>query len=432
MVPFSKIRKFILAAAFVILIGGSGYRLGEHHAFSGSWLDAQGASPAAVVNQSVPQKEGNVDFSLFWDVWQRIFRYYIDRTNLNTQIMVYGAISGMVNAVGDPYTMFLQPKENAEFKQDLGGAFDGIGAQLGTKDNHIIVIAPLKESPAAKAGILPGDWIVKVDGEDTLNWTVPTAVSKIRGAKGTPVKLTILHEKDQKTTDITIIRNTISVPSVEFWVKKPADITEIKSLPQFGTLSGNSNSIGYIHLSRFGDNTNDDWEKAIVEIVRQQQILGKTLKGIIFDLRNNPGGYLEGSVYIASEFIKSGTIVSQVNSDGTKQGYPVNRSGRLLDIPLVVLVNKGSASAAEIVSGALKDYKRAKLVGEVTFGKGSVQTPQDLPGGSSVHITTGKWLTPNGETIQKKGITPDVLVPMDTVDASRDAQLEKAIELLLQ
>lgn len=430
MLPFSKIRKIVFFIAFVILVGGTGYKFGERNVLGKPTVQPP-VRLESLSGQNPPQSLG-VDFSLFWDVWQRMYRYYIDRASLNAQTMVYGAISGMVNAAGDPYTMFLAPKENKEFKQDLGGAFEGIGAQLGMKDSHVVVIAPLKDSPAFRAGILPGDFIVKVNEEDALNWTVPQAVAKIRGPKGTTVTLSVLHPKDQKPVDISIVRNTISVPSVDFWVKKPGDITEITSLPQFNALSNTIYSIGYIHLSRFGDNTNDDWEKAVVEVLKQQRQLGKNLKGLVFDLRNNPGGYLEGSVYIASEFIKSGTVVSQVNSDGSKQNYAISRRGRLLDIPLVVLVNKGSASAAEIVSGALKDYKRAQIVGEVTFGKGSVQSPQDLPGGSSVHITTGKWLTPNGETIQKKGITPDVLVPMDTYDASRDAQLEKAIELLLQ
>ena len=430
MLPFSKIRTTVIALAFFILVGGVGYRLGERRAFGNSSSSLPSTSTADVLlGQTKPDK---VDFSLFWDVWQRVYRYYIDRSSLNAQTMVYGAISGMVNSLGDPYTTFFPPKENKEFKQDLGGEFEGIGAQLGMQDNHIIVIAPLANSPAITSGILPSDWIIKVNDEDTVSWTVQKAVTKIRGPKGTTVKLTVLHMKDQKSVDISIVRNTITVPSVEYWVKKPADVKEIQGSLAVKQLTNIPGNISYIHLSRFGDNTNDDWEKAVVAVLKKQKELGKELKGLILDLRNNPGGYLEGSVYIASEFIKSGTVVSQVNSDGSKQNYSVSRSGRLLDIPLLVLINKGSASAAEIVSGAIKDYKRGKLVGDVTFGKGSVQTPQDLPGGSSVHITTGKWLTPSGETIQKKGITPDVLVPMDTYDASRDAQLEKAIEMLVQ
>jgi carboxyl-terminal processing protease len=185
--------------------------------------------------------------------------------------------------------------------------------------------------------------------------------------------------------------------------------------------------IAYIHLSRFGDTSNRDWDNAVTDILSAGPV-----KGLIFDLRNNPGGYLDGAVYIASEFVKSGTIVSQVNSDGTRQDYPVNRRGRLFSIPVVVLINKGSASAAEITAGALRDLKRAKIVGETSFGKGTVQTPEDLSDGSSVHITTGKWLLPNGDSIAQKGITPDVTVAWDGLEASQDAQLAKAVELLLK
>jgi carboxyl-terminal processing protease len=207
-----------------------------------------------------------------------------------------------------------------------------------------------------------------------------------------------------------------------------SQIKEIAGVDAAKTLSQNA-TVAYIQLSQFGDNTNAEWDKAVTDILAA----GSSIKGLVLDLRNNPGGYLEGAVYIASEFIKSGTVVSQVNSDGTKQDYPVDRQGRLLTIPMVVLINKGSASAAEIVSGALQDYKRATLVGEVSFGKGSVQTPEDLPDGSSVHITTGRWLLPNGASISKKGITPDIVIAVDTTTtATSDAQLEKAAELLLR
>ncbi len=417
--PFSHIRKYILITALCILFLGIGYNLGEKKTslnFS--------TSKGVVVNQAAPAGT-NVDFSLFWDVWQRVLRSYIDRGSVDPQKMVYGAISGMVSSLGDPYTSYFPPKENKDFKEDLGGSFQGIGAELGLKDGHLIVIAPLKGMPAEKAGIRAGDYILKVNDEDTINWTVPQAVDKIRGPGGTTVKLSILHAKETKPVDLSIVRNTITVPSVESWMKTPAEITEISGMSTVSSLSG---KVAYIRLSRFGDNSNAEWDKAVASVVAA----GSSVKGLVFDLRNNPGGYLEGAVYIGSEFIKNGTVVSQVNSDGSKQDYPVMRRGKLLDIPVVVLINKGSASAAEIVSGALRDYKRATLVGETSFGKGSVQTPEDLSDGSSVHITTGKWLMPKGESISKKGVVPDVLIPMEEYDATRDAQLAKAIELLLK
>ena len=423
--PFSTIRKYVIFIALFILAGGIGYNLGEKKASIGIGPDRR-----IILNQESP-KDTNVDFSLFWDVWSRLFRYYIDAATLDTQKLVWGAITGMVSSAGDPYTVFLPPKENKEFKEDLGGEFEGIGAQLGMKDNRVIVIAPLKGTPAEKAGIKPGDYILKVNDEETIGWTVPQAVTKIRGPRGTSVNLNILHENSQKPLDLTIMRDTILVPSVETWVKKVGEITEIGGLPDVKKLDQNK-KVAYLRLSRFGDHTNQDWDKAVGEILTIQSNNG-SLAGLVFDLRNNPGGYLEGSVFIASEFIKNGIIVSQKNSDNTKQDYSVDKRGKLLDIPLVVLVNKGSASAAEIVAGALRDYKRATIVGETTFGKGSVQTPFDLTQGAGLHITTGKWLLPKGETIAKVGVKPDVEVKLDdATTATTDGQLAKAVELLLK
>jgi carboxyl-terminal processing protease len=419
--PFSKVRSIILILALVIFSAGIGYRLGERKTSLSFTQDKR-----IVVNQNPPASV-SVDFSLFWDVWQRIYRSYIDRATIDPQKMVWGAISGMVSALGDPYTTYLPPEDNKDFKENLGGAFEGIGAQLGMKDNRVIVIAPLKGMPAEAAGIRAGDYIMKVDNEDTTGWSVNETVNKIRGPKGTTVKLTILHENNGKPVDISIVRNTINVPSVEWWVKPVAQITEISGVSSTKNLPQTAR-VAYIRLSQFGDNTNADWEKAVGDVLAA----GGTVNGLILDMRNNPGGYLEGAVSIASEFVKSGTIVSQVNSDGTKQDYPVDRRGKLLTIPMVVLINKGSASAAEIVSGALQDFKRATLVGETSFGKGSVQTPEDLPDGSSVHITTGRWLLPDGDSISKKGITPDIVVATDATNASADAQLQKAVELLVR
>jgi len=425
-VPMSKVRSFILIIAFCLLVGGIGYRLGERHATLTITSDRR-----IVVNQQPPPSL-NVDFSLFWNVWQRLSQSYIDKSALNAQKMVYGAIAGMVNALGDPYTLFLPPTDNQDFKNELAGDFEGIGAQLDLKDGNIIVVAPLKGTPAEKAGIKPLDYILKVDGVDTAGWTVAQAVAKIRGPKGTSVKLTILHEKAAKPIDLTIVRDTITVPSVVSWVKSPSEITEISGLPTTSALVAKGGKVAYIQLSRFGDTTNDDWTKAVSDISSKLSS-DPSIKGVIFDLRNNPGGYLESAVYIASEFIKSGTVVSQVNSDGTKEDYPVERVGKLLTIPVVVLINKGSASAAEIVSGALRDYKRATLIGETSFGKGSVQTPEELPGGAGLHITTGKWLLPKGDSINKKGVTPDVVVSLpDDVTATTDSQLAKAVEVLLK
>lgn len=423
-VPFSKIRSIVIFVSLLILSGGIGYRLGDR----GTRLSVTSENKI-VVNQN-PPPQVTVNFSLFWDVWQRLFRSYIDASEMDPQKMVEGAITGMVASLGDPYTTYLPPKENNEFKEDLAGNFEGIGAQLGLKENRIIVVAPLKGAPAEKAGLLPSDWILKVEGEETYGWTVPQAVTKIRGKKGTSVKLQILHENEQKPKDVTIVRDTISIPSVVSWVKSPRDIPEISGTDTYQKLSSLTSKIAYLQLNRFGDNTNDEWGKAVDEILSLKKGNG-SFKGLVFDLRNNPGGYLDGAVFIASEFIKSGVVVSQVNSDGGKIDYQVNRKGKLIDIPVVVLVNKGSASAAEIVAGALRDHKRATIVGETTYGKGSVQSPQELPGGGSLHVTTGKWLTPHGDSIHKQGIKPSVEISLEDTEATRDAQLARAVELLL-
>jgi len=423
--PFFQFRNLVIIFALLIVAGGIGYQLGERRT-----RVIISPNKQIIFNQEAPPQL-SVDFSLFWDVWQRLFRSYVDAANLNKAKMVEGAIAGMVNSLGDPYTVFLPPKENTDFKQDLGGAFEGIGAQLGMKDGHIIVATPLRGNPAERAGIKEGDFILKVNDEDTVGWTLPQAVSKIRGPRGTVVKLTILHNGDRKPMEFSIIRDTITVPSVESWVKTASDIQEIKGVKDISAIVSRPGKIAYLRLSRFGDHSNDEWNKAVSDLLQGQQTNG-SVKGTYFFLRNNPGGYLQGAVFIGSEFIRSGTVVSQVNSDGTRENYPVDRVGKLLDIPVVVLINKGSASAAEIVAGALRDFKRATIVGETSFGKGSVQTPQDLPGGAGLHITTGKWLLPKGDWINKKGIVPDVAVPMDDASASSDAQLAKAVELLLK
>ncbi len=398
------IRNIILLLAFTILVGGIGYNLGQNEVRV-SW---QNFKPSAAVTNPNPPPSRSVDFSLFWDVWNRLEQSYIDKTALNPQKMVWGAISGMVQALGDPYTVFLPPEQQKQAKEDLGGQFDGVGAQLGIKDNKIVIVAPLKDTPADKGGLKAGDWIVKVDGQSTANWTLPEAVNKIRGQRGSKVTLTILHEKQDKTVDITLTRDTILVKSVE-WEKK-----------------GNT---AYLKLSQFGDQTNNEWEKAVKEISLSFQ--KGEVKDLVLDLRNNPGGYLSGAVYIAGEFLPNGTVVvQQEQTGGVKTSYNVDRPGKLLNIPIIVLINKGSASASEIVAGALRDNIQAKLVGETSFGKGTIQEAEDLPGGAGLHITTAKWLTPKGTWVNGTGLKPDVEVAMDTKNTAADPQLEKAIELL--
>lgn len=357
--------------------------------------------------------EQKADLALFWDVWNRLEKNYLDKKVLDPKKMVYGAISGMTAALDDPYTSFFPPVENKRSKEDLSGEFSGVGIQLGFVEKTLAVMAPLPGNPAEKAGIKAGDLILHIKDEakgidkDTSGINLMDAVDYIRGKKGTVVILTILHEKDTKSNEISLVRDTINVPSVEIsWV-------------------GKKNKIANIKVNRFGDKTLPEWDRAVTEF------LTKKGSGVILDLRNNPGGYLQRAIDLGSEFIPDGTIVQQQGVDRT-ESFGVDRSGRLIGVPLVVLVNKGSASAAEILSGALKERLGVKLVGEKTFGKGTVQDVEDLPGGAGIHITIAKWNLPSGKNIHKEGIEPDVKVEYvaNDKDPKADNQLEKAIETL--
>jgi carboxyl-terminal processing protease len=362
------------------------------------------ASSSAFIS---PEKKA--DLTLFWDVWKRLELNYVDKSKLDTQKMVFGAIQGMTKALGDPYTVFLPPQENKEAREDLSGSFEGIGAQLGMKNERIVVIAPLQGMPAEKAGIKAGDYILAVDGVETYGWSVPETVEKIRGPKNSKVKLTILHDGGKESEEVNIVRDRIEVPTVKIDFK---------------------NDIAILSLYQFGELTNEQWTSAVSEIRKTCYKEGKFIcKGVILDVRNNPGGLLDGAVYIASEFIPDGVIVTQQFGNGKRNEYKVNRKGQLLDVPTVVLVNKGSASASEIVAGALKVRDGAKLIGEKTFGKGSIQDREELPGGAGLHITTAKWLLPDDSWINGTGITPDIEVFDDEKTTEVDEQLEKAIQL---
>jgi len=419
-----KITNVLLILSLAVLLFGSGYKLGEYRMAS-TKVDRSTYSVlnASQTTQNTAKSAKNVDFTMFWDVWQKMEEKYVDKTKINPQKMVYGAIKGMVASAEDPYTYFMTPDENKQSKDDLGGKFDGIGAQLGLKDNRIVVIAPLKNSPSEKVGIVSGDYIDKVNGESTDGWTLPQAVSKIRGEKGTKVKLGIL--RGEKTLEFEVIRDVIHVDSVEVRLDEHASMCT----------SGCQN-VAYLKLNQFGENTVDEWETKVADIKSAWD--RKEIKGLVLDLRDNPGGFLESSVYLAGEFLPKGKlVVKQESTSLENKNYTVMRTGMLLDIPLVVLINKGSASAAEILSGALRDHKRVKLVGEKSFGKGSVQEAIDLKGGAGLHVTVAKWVLPNGDWINHKGINPDVeellkLEEGNTLTREKDNQLDRAISVLLQ
>lgn len=378
------------------------------------------------ISKEPPAEITTVDFTQFWIVWQKLQSGYYDKTKLDPQKMLNGAISGMVGSLGDPFTIYLPPSQNTNFKQGLAGQFSGIGAELGTKDKDIIVISPLDGSPAKAAGVKAGDIILEVDNGSTAGWTLSQAVEKIRGPKDTFVTLTVLHPKEKKETEIKIKRNIITVKSVSGYVEK---IKEIDNLDE--KFKTQNESVAYIRLSQFGDTTNKDWA-ALIDKLNSQRQNEENFKGIVFDLRNNPGGYLTDAVFIASEFLTRGNVVVlEETGSFERRSLDVSRDGKFLDVPVIVLVNKGSASASEIVAGALQNHQRAKLLGETSFGKGTIQQAEDFGNGSGIHITVAKWLTPNGTWINEKGLTPDISVPFDTKDKT-DVQLERAIEELLK
>lgn len=400
-----KITTFLL---FVSLTFSAGYFFG----FKGYKIAVNKASKVTI-NRDLPPDKQSVDFSFFWRVWDEVSSNYFDKSKIKPADMVYGAISGMVSALGDPYTVFLPPHENKVVQEDLSGSFEGIGIQIGFKGNQLAVIAPLSGSPAEKAGIKPGDFIVGIKDEakkidrETVGINLPEAVQAIRGKAGTKVTLTLLREGGDKAIVVEVMREKIDVPSV--------------------TLSfvGSNESVAHIQLTKFASETNGEWTKTVKKILDKSNTVG-----IILDLRNNPGGYLETSVDIASEFIGSGnTVVVEERSNTPKKEYKVKRIGKLLDKKIVVLINGGSASASEILAGALRDDLKTKLVGETSFGKGTVQEPEEFENGSGLHITIAKWLTPLGTWVNEKGLEPDVKIK-DNPDTKEDEQLQKAIELL--
>jgi len=361
----------------------------------------------SVINQSSTSQ--TVDYSLLWDAINILNTKYIDKP-IDQQKILYGAVAGAVASAGDPYTTFFPPADLQNFKTSLAGTFQGIGAEVGTKDGNIVIVSPIKDSPADKAGLQPGDIIAGVDGQSTQTWTVDMAVTKIRGPKGTVVTLSIVRAGKDKPFDVKITRDNIVIKSVTYSYKTVS-------------INGQNKTIAVVTLSEFGDDTKALFDQAV------NDILTHNVSGIIIDLRNDPGGYLQTAVDIASNWVKQGDlVVSEAHSDGTTITYKGEGNPRLAGIKTVVMINGGSASAAEILSGALHDHGFATLLGEKSFGKGSVQELDDLPGGSAIQVTIAKWITPGGVNLNHNGLTPDVVVNMTADDAAagKDPQMDAA------
>jgi carboxyl-terminal processing protease len=356
----------------------------------------------------------NVDYSLLWSAMSDLQQNYIDWGSVDQQKVLYGAVNGMVNAVGDPHTEFFDPTDLAAFNSELDGTFSGIGAQVGlAKDGNVEIVSPLPGTPALKAGLKTGDEILKINGTSATGITLDNAVTQIRGPKGTQVVLSIYRPSAQATMSFTITRDTISVPSVTYSVK-----------------TDGAKKVEYIDISTFGTDTDTLFAQAAA------QAASNNVSGVILDLRGDGGGYLTDAVAVSSYWVTPGqTIVTEqhnAQNAALTKAYPATGGNTLAKIPTIILVDAGTASASEITSGALRDYGFAKLVGVQTYGKGSVQQLFNLQGGSAIKVTIAKWLTPKGVNINGNGLLPDYSVPLTDANTANgaDPQLAKALDLL--
>ena len=399
--------KVIVVLLMLLLAGGS--------FFAGTVVGFDRRPEIEMVTTLSGKEEGmpeKIDFSAFWKAWNVLNQKYvstkIDNKTANDEDKVYGAISGLADSLGDPYTTFFPPEEAKLFESEISGNFGGVGMEVGMKDNVVTVIAPLKNTPASRAGILSGDKVVEIDGMSTQGMSVDQAIKKIRGEKETKVELTLLREGKKDLIKVSITRDTINIPTID---------TEIK------------NGVFIIKLYNFSEQSPRLFRDAL-----QKFITGGTPK-LVLDLRGNPGGYLTAAIDIASWFLPSDAVVVIEDFGGKKEQIVHKSSGYNVfndNLKMVVLVDAGSASASEILAGALKEHEIATLVGTATFGKGSVQELVPITSKTSLKVTIARWLTPKGNSISDGGLKPDVEVKVTEEDrtAGKDLQLEKALELL--
>lgn len=403
----------VILIPFVSFLLGLTVGYGQAREDATAWYGPAGSGSIVSPDGQRTLVAPKIDLRLFWESLSTIESLYIDPAKIDYGSMAYGAIKGMLSTLDDPYTSFMTPAESQTFNDVLNGDLEGIGAEMAEREGNLVVVAPLKGSPAEKAGIMAGDVVYRIDAQPSAGLSLTEAVNRIRGKPGTTVTLTILRGEAREPFDVSIQRQAIKVPSVELqW------------------LEGNH---ALIIVSQFGSETAKEFEKVV------NQLLIRRPKGVIVDLRNNGGGYLGAATDLASEFVNNGiiTVIRKRLPDGSWD-QDVQRSdgnARLSTVPLVVLINEGSASASEIFAGAIHDHKRGTLVGEKSFGKGSVQDLVPLSDGSTLRITTAQWLTPNGIVIHKVGIRPDVSIALDPEQKGKDGkpvdlQLAKALEIL--
>ena len=364
------------------------------------------ATPSPDQQSATPQDMQTL-FKPFWEAWTLVHEQYVDQPVDDTKLM-QGAIAGMMDSLGDKHTSYLDPQSMKQLNTQLSGEYEGIGAYVDTGGDYLTITSPIPGSPAEAAGLRPGDMIIKIDGVDMTGIDPELARQKVLGPAGSTVNLTVTREGEKNPLEFKVTRDKIVIKSA---TGKMLD-----------------NGIAYIQITTFGDKTTEELKAALKDVMAQNP------KGLILDLRFNGGGYLQTAVEVTSQFLKDGVVLYEKYGDGTKNTYNVESGGLATDIPMVVLINEGSASASEITAGALQDYKRATLVGVTSYGKGSVQLPTPLSDNQGmVRVTIAKWFTPNDRTIDGKGLTPDVVVPMtdqDYID-KLDPQLDAAVATLM-
>lgn len=391
-----KYRASIVVLVIIAFVAGYGVAGG----FGSYRLFQPTASPSTRAHDAA-------DLDLFWRVWDTVDAKYVDTTKLVPRHMLYGAIKGIVKSLGDPHSEFLDPEESKEFRESLSGSLSGIGAEVGMRDDVLTIISPLRGSPAEKAGLLPGDQIFKIDGQLATDYSVTDAVKRIRGAIGTTVRLTILRGGEIEPREVIMTRADIHIDSVASLMR--------------------DDGIAVVTVSTFAEDTAAAFTTTLIDLAAKHPM------GLVLDLRFNGGGFLDAAIDMTSKLLATGDVVTIKERGKPDQTIGVTGTPLLPDTPLVVLINGGSASASEIMTGALQDAKRATVVGETSFGKGTVQELIDtFPDGSTLRITIAKWFTPRGRDVTKEAIHPDVEVKMTAADLNvkHDPQLEKAIEIL--
>lgn len=407
-------KKIIIVIGLVILAGGS-FMIGQHYR-----PDTLGGQPSLKIETAAISDK---DFAPFWKVWNILDEKYVGATTTSSQNKIYGAMQGLVSSLGDPYTVYFPPEEAEMFESDLSGSFGGVGMEVGKKDNILTVIAPLKDSPAEKAGIKSGDKILKINDETTGEMSVDKAVKLIRGPKGTTVRLTVITAGSTNPKEITITRDTIVVPTIQTEVKSGSSSTASE------TTGLRKDGIFVLRLFSFTATSPTLFRNALRDFIKSGS------HKLILDLRGNPGGYLDAAVDMASWFLPAGKVI--VTEDFGKNANPKAYRSKGYDVfndklRMVILVDGGSASASEILAGALREHKVAQLVGTKTFGKGSVQELVKITPDTSLKVTIARWMTPNGINLSKNGLEPDVEVKVTQkdIEAKKDVQMEKAVEIL--